>query len=75
MILTSSGLLYTFGFGQHGQLGIRSNSNQSSPKLVRDLETKPLKSIAAGWNHSLALSEKGDLYACGYGAHGQLGLI
>lgn len=30
--------------------------------------------VAAGWNHSLALTERGDLYACGYGLNGQLGL-
>ena len=30
--------------------------------------------IAAGWNHSLALTEQGDLYAAGYGQYGQLGL-
>lgn len=30
--------------------------------------------IAAGWNHSLVLSERGDLYSSGYGSHGQLGL-
>jgi len=30
--------------------------------------------VAAGWNHSLALTDSGNLYACGYGANGQLGL-
>jgi regulator of chromosome condensation len=41
---------------------------------VKDLTNKPIAQIASGWNHSLALSERGDLYACGYGTHGQLGL-
>jgi len=41
---------------------------------VKDLLSKPLAAIAAGWNHSLVLSEQGDLFACGYGNHGQLGL-
>lgn len=31
--------------------------------------------ISAGWNHSLALTDKGDLFACGYGQFGQLGLL
>ena len=34
---------------------------------------KQITQIAAGWNHSLVLTDKGDLYACGYGGHGQLG--
>jgi alpha-tubulin suppressor-like RCC1 family protein len=38
------------------------------------MSSKKVAQIAAGWNHSLALTESGDLYACGYGAHGQLGL-
>ena len=31
---------------------------------------KQITQIAAGWNHSLVLTDKGDLYACGYGGHG-----
>jgi alpha-tubulin suppressor-like RCC1 family protein len=30
--------------------------------------------VAAGWNHSLALTDEGDLYSSGYGLNGQLGL-
>jgi len=29
--------------------------------------------VAAGWNHSVALTEFGALYATGHGEHGQLG--
>jgi alpha-tubulin suppressor-like RCC1 family protein len=67
MILSNNGRLFTFGYGQHGQLGLRSNTNFSSPKLVKDLLSKPIAKIAAGWNHTLALTERGDLFACGYG--------
>jgi RCC1-like G exchanging factor-like protein len=38
------------------------------------MSVKKVTQIAAGWNHSLVLTENGDMYACGYGAHGQLGL-
>jgi len=38
------------------------------------MSVKKVTQIAAGWNHSLILTENGDMYACGYGAHGQLGL-
>lgn len=74
MVLTTNGRLYTFGFGQHGQLGHRSNQNMFRPRLVKDLLSKPVVAIAAGWNHSLVLTEVGDLYSCGYGKYGQLGL-
>jgi alpha-tubulin suppressor-like RCC1 family protein len=39
---------------------------------VKDLVKKKIDFIAAGWNHSLVLSSKGDIYATGYGNHGQL---
>jgi alpha-tubulin suppressor-like RCC1 family protein len=35
---------------------------------------KQVSLVAAGWNHSLVLTDRGDLYACGYGLNGQLGL-
>ena len=57
MVLTTNGKLYTFGFGQHGQLGHRSSQNQFVPRLVKDLNSKPVVAIAAGWNHSLVLTE------------------
>ena len=65
--------MFSFGFASHGQLGLRNTINQSEPQLVTDLRTKPIKSIAAGWNHTLVLTERGDIYSCGYGFFGQLG--
>ena len=70
MILTDSGKVYTFGSGSHGQLGLRSSKNALIPRLVKDLAQKHVSMIAAGWSHSLALTEQGDLYAAGYGQFG-----
>lgn len=74
LILSDNGTLYSFGSGSHGQLGHRSSKNHSTPHQVKDLAQKTITMIAAGWNHSLALTQQGDLYAAGYGAYGQLGL-
>jgi hypothetical protein len=41
---------------------------------VRELSGKMITQIAAGWNHSIALTEAGFVYTCGYGFFGQLGL-
>ena len=70
LVLTSRGHLYSFGYGAHGQLGCRTTTNQLFPQLVKDLISKPLSHVAAGWNHSLVLSRKGDIFASGYGMHG-----
>ena len=74
LILSEEGQLYSFGYGQSGQLGLKNNTNYCTPQLVKDFLTQPLETIEAGWHHSLALTLKGDLYACGYGEFGQLGL-
>ncbi|CAG9327791.1 unnamed protein product [Blepharisma stoltei] len=74
LVLTSAGYVFSFGFASHGQLGLRNTVNQAEPRLVSDLRTKPVKMIAAGWNHSLVLTQRGDVFACGYGFFGQLGL-
>lgn len=74
LVLTAKGRVYSFGYGSHGQLGLRQTKNYCTPQLIKDLLSKPISLIAAGWNHSLALSESGDLFGCGYGNHGQLGL-
>jgi len=72
LVLTATGRVYSFGYGAHGQLGLRSTKNHATPQLVKDLHSKPVAAVAAGWNHSLVLTQRGDLFACGYGNHGQL---
>lgn len=74
IVLTEYGYVFSFGFASHGQLGLRNTVNQSEPQLVTDMRSKPIKSVAAGWNHTLLLSERGDVFACGYGSFGQLGV-
>lgn len=44
------------------------------PRLVTDFTSVRVIKIATGWHHSLVLTEKGDIYAAGHGAYGQLGL-
>lgn len=70
----ANGNLYTFGYSVHGQLGLRTTVNQCLPRLVTDFTSVRVIKIAAGWHHSLVLTEKGDIYAAGHGAYGQLGL-
>lgn len=74
MVLSSDGGLYTFGYGQQGQLGHRSAKNIFKPKFVQDFLGKKIKLITAGQNHSLALTQAGDLFVCGSNTDGQLGL-
>lgn len=74
ILLSSQGYVYSFGYGSHGQLGLKSTINECEPKLIYSLTNKHVIQIAVGWNHTLVLTDTRDLYATGYGSSGQLGL-
>jgi regulator of chromosome condensation len=70
LVLTGSGSLYTFGFGDQGQLGLRNTDNAKRPTLVTDFENVRIQSISAGSHHSIVQTAKGDLYSCGLNKDG-----
>lgn len=72
-MIDSDGNLFTFGFGEFGQLGSGANLNQFSSKKVVRIDEK-IKSVACGLDHTLALSVSGRVYAFGSNTTGQLGL-
>ena len=72
VLLSNMGRIYTCGLGSYGQLGLKNTKNQSQPCLVYYLIGKNFFDIAAGWHHSLIISDRGDVYACGYNNNGQL---
>ncbi|KAJ8969558.1 hypothetical protein NQ317_016590 [Molorchus minor] len=68
--LTSSGKVYTWGWGIHGQLGHGDCDNEYYPKLL-DFP-HPVKQVAGGHAHSLILTCEGKLYGFGSNAFGQV---
>jgi alpha-tubulin suppressor-like RCC1 family protein len=73
--LTSNGQVYSFGWNNEGQLGREQDSRPGpSPRLVifRDA-TGPVKQIAGGGEHTLALTSTGQFYSFGWNNEGQLG--
>ena len=70
MVLTVDGSLYTFGVGQMGQLGHRNSKSVQKPQFVQDFLGKKIKLIAAGQNHSMVLTQPGDVYVCGANTDG-----
>ncbi|CAN0001394.1 unnamed protein product, partial [Hapterophycus canaliculatus] len=63
--LSSDGDVLGFGSGGKGQLGIGNTESHRSPQRVHLLSGKGVLKMAAGQEHSLALTESGDLYAFG----------
>lgn len=70
MALTASGLVYTWGWGIHGQLGHGNSNSEWVPKLLHFKHT--IVQISAGHAHSLILTTEGRLYGFGSNAFGQL---
>ena len=61
-VVTDDGLLFTFGGGEHGQLGHNDRVNKLRPTLVQALEGIFVSQITCGWSHSVALTAKGRVY-------------
>ncbi|XP_012283893.1 probable E3 ubiquitin-protein ligase HERC4 isoform X2 [Orussus abietinus] len=69
------GQLFSWGCNSEGQLGQDSTKNaEFIPRMVRTLGTSIVVQISCGLNHTLALTNNGDLYAWGSNNDGQLGL-
>jgi alpha-tubulin suppressor-like RCC1 family protein len=77
MALSTKSQLYCWGSGWSGQLGTGTNTDANLPTLV-DVPNKQDKSgklvrLAAGYHHSMALTDSGRIYSWGTGDVGQLG--
>ncbi len=71
--ITTTGQLYGWGYNGTGSLGDLTTVNKSSPVLVSGPAATSWSAIANSWQHSLAISTTGRLYAWGANAYGQLG--
>lgn len=72
-VVTEDGRLYTFGGGEHGQLGHNDRVNKVKPTFVQALAGVFVSQITCGWSHSVALTNKGKIFTWGNGDHGKLG--
>jgi alpha-tubulin suppressor-like RCC1 family protein len=73
LALTSTGTVYAWGVGIDGQLGDGSTQNRDVPTPVALPAGTVVTHVAAGGDHSLALTSTGQLYAWGDDLHGDLG--
>ncbi|KAK9805565.1 hypothetical protein WJX72_005277 [[Myrmecia] bisecta] len=75
-LISRRGELFTWGLASSGELGHGGWTpiEVQIPRQVVCLERTRIVSVAAGANHTLAISERGELWSCGRGRHGQLGL-
>mmetsp|Transcript_22585 Transcript_22585/g.21799 ORF Transcript_22585/g.21799 Transcript_22585/m.21799 type:complete len:482 (-) Transcript_22585:334-1779(-) len=78
-ILTDKGGVYTYGAATYGRLGIGKDRDVSLKKVqgvpleVKNFRNNPVKHIASGDFHMLALTHDSNLHSWGKGIDGQLG--
>ncbi|MDR0747367.1 MAG: hypothetical protein LBE89_05675 [Helicobacteraceae bacterium] len=72
--ISSEGKVYATGGNGYGQLGLGDTTGHNTFTEVTDLSNKNIIAISAGFNHSLALSEGGKVYAAGGNSFGQRGV-
>ena len=72
-VVTQDGKMFTFGGGEHGQLGHGDKVNKVKPTYVQALDGIFLRQITCGWSHSVALTSQGEVFTWGNGDHGKLG--
>lgn len=72
LAVLASGAIYSFGFGQHGQLGHGECENSNRPKRIQSLGSYHIVSVAAGDRHSLAIDNEGACWSWGCNDRGQL---
>jgi len=73
VVLTNSNTVFTFGAGASGRLGHGNDQNQWLPTPVQALEFVTVVSLAAGFAHTAALTDTGEIFTWGSGKLGRLG--
>lgn len=63
--LSSYNQVYTFGSGGNGRLGHGNDIDQWVPTMVSSLELYNVVSLAAGYAHSVALTDDGQIFTYG----------
>ncbi|VAI56238.1 unnamed protein product [Triticum turgidum subsp. durum] len=74
LAVTVTGQVHSWGRNQNGQLGLGNNEDSLLPQKIKAFEGVCVKMIAAGAEHTTAITEDGHLYGWGWGRYGNLGL-
>ncbi|XP_005080631.1 X-linked retinitis pigmentosa GTPase regulator isoform X2 [Mesocricetus auratus] len=74
VVLTEK-VVYAFGLGQFGQLGLGTFLFETSePKVIEHIKDQKISYVSCGENHTALMTDIGLMYTFGDGRHGKLGL-
>ena len=73
--LTADGVVYVYGYGGSGRLGVGDTEDRVVPTLVRgELGGRKVLQVAAGGLHTVCVAEYASAFAFGFNYKGQLGV-
>lgn len=73
MALDDEGKLFGWGWNKFGQVGVANNDDHNSPQLVKIPVSERITQVSCGWRHTVAITEKDNVFSWGRGTSGQLG--
>ncbi|XP_040012787.1 probable E3 ubiquitin-protein ligase HERC1 isoform X3 [Xiphias gladius] len=74
LAITVEGEVFSWGDGEYGKLGHGNSATQKYPKIIQGpLLGKIVVCVSAGYRHSAAVTNDGELYTWGEGDFGRLG--
>ena len=62
LALNDQGLVYSWGSGSWGKLGLSYDGNVSAPRVISTLTSSSVKFVACGSHHSACISFSGDVW-------------
>ncbi|XP_017178763.3 ultraviolet-B receptor UVR8 isoform X1 [Malus domestica] len=74
LAVTMEGEVQSWGRNQNGQLGLGTTEDSLVPQKIQAFQGLSVKMVAAGAEHTAAVTEDGSLYGWGWGRYGNLGL-
>ncbi|XP_026688968.1 protein RCC2 homolog isoform X3 [Diaphorina citri] len=74
VVITEDNKCFTFGRNEKGQLGTGNTERRDQPFEPEELKNLVVVNAAVGKNHTLFLTERGHVYACGDNQFGQCGI-
>ncbi|CAB3361065.1 Hypothetical predicted protein [Cloeon dipterum] len=77
LLLDSDGCVWACGQNNRGQCGAPTDAEIKTitPWTKVDINGLKVRQVAAGWEHSAAVTDNGHLYVWGSNSHGQLGQV
>lgn len=74
LAVTINGEVQSWGRNQNGQLGLGNTEDSLVPRKIQGFQGIAVKMVAAGAEHTVAVTEDGKVYGWGWGRYGNLGL-